>query len=115
MNAQQIELTIRHYVDNRFTCGMSKEDQYKKTFVKQMCFGELKLSIQASEGHYCHPRENTDYYDDVEIGFPNFNFSEEFIAKYAEEKDRPQDTVYGYVPISEIAKELSILLKAESK
>ena len=115
MNAQQIELTIRHYIDNRFIGGMSKEEQCKKAFVKQMCFGELKLSIQASEGHYCHPRENTDYYDAVEIGFPNFNFSKGFIDKYAEDKDNPQDTVYGYVPVSEIAKELSVLLNGESK
>jgi len=63
MNAHQIELTIRHYIDNRFTHGLSKEDQCKKSFVKQMCFGELKLSIQASEGHYCHPRENTTSYN----------------------------------------------------
>ena len=35
-----------------------------------------KLSVQASSSHYCLPREDLQYvYEDVEIGFPNFNFS----------------------------------------
>ena len=70
-----------------------------------------KLSVQASSSHYCSPRKDLqDVYEDVEIGFPNFNFSKEFISKYAEDGKHPQDTVYGYVPMVELAEELYLLL-----
>lgn len=70
-----------------------------------------KLSVQASSSHYCSPREDLQYsYEDVEIGFPNFNFSKEFIFLYAEDSVYPQDTVYGYVPMVELVEELYLLL-----
>lgn len=70
-----------------------------------------KLSVQASSSHYCSPREDLqDFYEDVEIGFPNFNFSKEFIFQYSEDGECPQDTVYGYVPMVELAEELYLLL-----
>ena len=68
----------------------------------------FKLSVQASGYHYCEPRENCDEYDKVEIGYPNFEFTARFITTYAEDKDNPTDTVYGYVPIEELASELAI-------
>ena len=72
---------------------------------------EYTLSVQASENHYCSPRENMqEVYDEVEIGFPNFIFSEEFINQYAEEPESPKDTVYGYVPMGELAQEIYLLL-----
>lgn len=64
------------------------------------------LSVQASAYHYCTPRENADVYEAVEIGFPSFEFSEAFINKYAEDATDPLETVYGYVPIDELAREL---------
>lgn len=67
---------------------------------------EFNLSVQASEYHYSEPRENADEYSHVEIGFPNFKFSQEFIDKYAEDCSEPLDTVYPYVPIEELAEEL---------
>ncbi len=59
------------------------------------------LSIQASWGHYCSPKENSpsgsyDIYDSFEIGFPSNPIDE--IINYAEDKERPTDTVYAYVP-----------------
>ena len=72
---------------------------------------DYELSIQASENHYCSPRENMqEVYDEVEIGFPNFIFSENFINQYAEEPESPKDTVYGYVPMEELAQEIYLLL-----
>ena len=72
---------------------------------------DYELSIQASESHYCSPRENMqEVYDEVEIGFPNFIFSEGFINQYAEEPESPKDTVYGYVPMEELAQEIYLLL-----
>ena len=72
---------------------------------------DYELSIQASENHYCSPRESMqEVYDEVEIGFPNFIFSENFINQYAEEPESPKDTVYGYVPMEELAQEIYLLL-----
>ena len=83
---------------------------------KFVCFPAIKfkngkeiLSIQASKFNYCNPRKDYDKtfkYTEVEIGFPNFFFSDKFIKKYAESDYKPMDTVYAYVPISEIAKEI---------
>ena len=56
-----------------------------------MCFGDLKLSIQASDFHYCTPRRDCGWYSEVEVGFPNFNFSDEFIFTYAEDVGTPQE------------------------
>ena len=72
---------------------------------------DYELSMQASEKHYCSPCENMqEVYDEVEIGFPNFIFSEEFINQYAEEPESPKDTVYGCVPMEELAQEIYLLL-----
>lgn len=39
-----------------------------------------KVSIQASAGHYSTPREDgLSVYKEVELGYPNFNFSNKFI------------------------------------
>ena len=63
-----------------------------------LCKSGLTMSVQASEGHYCQPRENSAFpYSKVEIGFPDREVSE--LMPYAEDSDRPTDTVYGYVPI----------------
>ena len=72
---------------------------------------DYELSVQASEGHYCSPRKNMqEVYDEVEIGFPNFKFSDQFISQYAEQPSEPLDTVYGYVPMKELAEEIYQLL-----
>lgn len=114
MTPLQVEKTIRHYIDGRFKKDPeSREELFKEQRIKEMCFGDLKLSIQASDFHYCTPRKNCEYYTHVEVGFPNFNFSEAFIGEYAEERDTPQDTVYGYVPIHVLALEISRLLNGE--
>ena len=72
---------------------------------------KYKITIQASLNHYCTPRQNGGPYTSVELGYPNFNFSSDFISQYAEDANEPQETVYGYVPISELAEEIYNLLK----
>lgn len=63
------------------------------------CNDGFEVSVQASMYHYCSPRVNgAAVYDEVELGFPNMEDS--LIMDYAEEPDRPTDTVYGYVPVS---------------
>ncbi len=60
------------------------------------CKDGFKMSVQASAGHYCNPREDNDVYWSMEIGYPSSK--EESILEYAEQPELPTDTVYGYVP-----------------
>lgn len=63
-----------------------------------VCKDGFRISIQASEYHYCLPRVNgADSYESVELGFPNRE--DELIMEYAEDPDDPTETVYGFVPI----------------
>jgi hypothetical protein len=63
-----------------------------------VCVDGFEISVQASECHYCQPREdNAPQYTHVECGFPNAE--PELILEYAENPDDPTETVYGYVPI----------------
>lgn len=62
------------------------------------CVDGFSVSVQASEFHYCSPRINgAEKYESVELGFPSAEDS--LITDYAEEYDRPTDTVYGFVPV----------------
>ena len=68
-------------------------------FVREsiVCKDGFRMSVQASEYHYCNPRESGEpYYYEVEIGFPSEE--EPSILVYAENPEEPTDTVYGYVP-----------------
>ena len=54
MTPLQVEKTIRHYIDGRFkNDNQTLSERLSEQKIKQMCFGDLKLSIQASEYHYC--------------------------------------------------------------
>ena len=54
------------------------------------CMDGFRMSVQNHAGSYCN---NNDTY---EIGFPSEK--ENSIMEYAEEPERPTETVYGYVP-----------------
>lgn len=54
------------------------------------------MSVQASSGHYCTPRQNQKVYSSVEIGFPSEE--EMLIFEYAENPNSLTQTVYGWVP-----------------
>jgi len=69
---------------------------------KMICNDGFEMSVQGSQGHYCEPRETQDWYSEMEIGFPNKE--EQLILEYAEQKEFPTDTVYGYVPCEIIQK-----------
>lgn len=62
------------------------------------------MSVQAGEWAYCLPRTNYGPYSHVEIGFPSKTLGA--LAKYAETPEDPLETVYGYVPIDELADEI---------
>ena len=65
-----------------------------------VCADGFKVSIQASEFHYCSPKVSGIFviYTLVEVGFPNEE--EELIAKWQENprSERPTYDVYPYVP-----------------
>lgn len=64
------------------------------------------VSVQANEYAYCHPRENQSWSDllhyhsvpyyEYELGFPSF--VDAVWMEYAEQPEKPTDTVYSYVP-----------------
>ncbi len=63
-----------------------------------VCKDGFTVSVQASSTAYCNPRKDTaERYTSVELGFPSED--DEMIAQYAEDPDRPCDTVYAWVPV----------------
>jgi hypothetical protein len=61
------------------------------------CKDGFGVSIQASKTTYCEPRNDLGPYTAVELGFPSA--SEPLIIGYAEDKDSPTETIYGWVPV----------------
>lgn len=73
-------------------------DDYSFPLAKRIeCEDGFSLSVQASHGAYCSPRTNLGPWDQVEVGFPSDVPDE--IMNYAEQPEKPTETVYGYVPI----------------
>lgn len=69
---------------------------------KLICADGFQLSVQASQYHYCAPREDAQpFYCLVEVGYPSEK--EPLLMQYAEEADNPTETVYGYVPTELVA------------
>lgn len=61
------------------------------------CADGYTVSVQAGEYHYCSPRADAGHFDKIELGYPSDEDSE--LKAYAEDEERPCDTVYGYVPV----------------
>jgi len=58
-----------------------------------ICADGFTMSVQAFAGGYCTPRINgADKYEEVEVGYPSQR--EELLMEYAEEPDKPTQTVY---------------------
>lgn len=73
---------------------------YKSSFPiskRITCVDGFSLSVQATHGAYCRPRDNIGPWYQVEVGFPSAK--PDLIFDYAEDQDNPTQTVYGYVPI----------------
>lgn len=65
---------------------------------KMVCVDGFVMSVQASDTHYCTPRDFQDKpYDAYEVGFPSQK--EEALMPYIDYgDDSPTTAVYGYVP-----------------
>ena len=71
-----------------------------RKYKKVLCEDGFSMSVQASSTAYCSPRLNDARYYEVEIGFPSEK--EPLIIQYAEDWEKPTDTVYGYVPVNTV-------------
>ena len=63
------------------------------------CADGLNVSIQANEFTYCEPRKNHGPYISAELGMPNRTVPE--WLNWAEEPNKPTDTIYARVPIEQ--------------
>jgi hypothetical protein len=82
--------------------GRTKYDLAKKLKMED----GTEISVQASEFHYCSPRDNDGPYSAVECGFPTMRLPSTFkkYADYFSEDDDDLDAwrksdVYGWVPV----------------
>lgn len=90
---------INEYLNRtRKVVTMYDGTKYEHVRPHVICKDGFTISVQASKSHYCTPRiDGAVKYETVELGFPNIEDS--LIIDYAEENERPTDTVYGYVPV----------------
>jgi len=69
-----------------------------KRYKRVVCKDGFSMSVQAHDGAYCEPRiDNAANYTEVEVGYPTQ--IEELLMPWCEDKDKPCNTVYGYVPV----------------
>ncbi len=74
----------------------------KNSHPRIYCKSGLSLSVQASAFTYCSPRNDLGPYTAVEVGFPSTTV--DALLPYAEDRDTPTETVYGYVPVEIVEK-----------
>lgn len=72
------------------------------------CADGFNISIQASSGHYCHPRVTGEpVYYEWELGYPTAVPVTPEILGYAEDPESPLRTVYKYVPTAIVLAEIN--------
>ena len=69
-------------------------------FPRVQCNDGFSMSVQARDGCYCEPRNDTGPWSAVEVGFPSEK--EHLLMEWAEQPERPTETVYGWVPLDVI-------------
>ena len=68
----------------------------RKMYEQVVCADGFSMSVQASKGSYCRPKNNVGPYKSVEVGYPSsYDY---YLHQYAEDPDNPTGTVYGWVP-----------------
>ena len=68
---------------------------------KITCKDGFTMSVQANEGAYCTPRRDGALkYTAVEVGYPSER--EDLLIEWAETPGKPCDTVYVWVPATQI-------------
>ena len=72
--------------------------KYNKPVV---CADGFKMSVQANSRNYSELDLRTRKYTSVEVGFPSH--FEPLLQPWADDKENPTNTVYGYVPVERVA------------
>jgi len=91
-------MSINDYIRNEH--GKLK-GEWEKVVPRVKCVDGFSMSVQASDSHYCDPRENKAFqYLSMEIGYPSEKVKE--FMPYSEDYDDPTGTVYGRVPVEVI-------------
>lgn len=80
---------------------VSGEYRVLETLPRIKCRDGFSMSCQAGYGLYCSPRDNIGDWSKIEVGFPSEE--EALLMEYAEEPNKPTETVYGYTPVSVVA------------
>lgn len=79
---------------------MKYVSQFKKKYEPVVCRDGFKMSVQGSRMNYCAPKDDVGPYTAVEVGMPSaYDF---YLQPYAEDPERPTQTVYGWVPADTI-------------
>jgi hypothetical protein len=64
-----------------------------------LCADGTTISVQASAGHYCTPRDGVGPYTTVEVGYPSAPWPEAVEYKEGDDSVADSDAVFGYVPV----------------
>ena len=101
MDRQKIldELQARLEPTQRVTERMHAK--YLDRVPRVVCADGFSMSVQADEFTYCSPRDSVGPWHSVEIGFPSERV--EKLMEWAEDDDKPTETVYGWVPLEVVA------------
>lgn len=71
---------------------------YRRNTRAVICRDGTTLSCQASETHYCYPREDNGPWSKIEVGYPSQVPNEEML-QYCENQRDPTKSIYGYLPV----------------
>lgn len=85
-------MTLEKFIEGTFS-----DNPLRYIRPRIFCIDGFHMSVQGSMGAYSSPRQMTDKYSSLEIGFPSHE--ESLIMEYAETVETPTDTVYAYVPV----------------
>ena len=75
---------------------------------------ELQIGIQASSVQYCTPQETSHefkFYSEVEGQSPSWVMSSDTIEEHAEDIEAPTSTIYPYIPLTVLAKEIYLAIQ----
>lgn len=90
-----------------YSSGSDLKSTLPKPLPRIICSDGSAVSVQASEYHYCTPRNNEGPYTHVEAGYPQGKVPVSW-KKYAEDKEDLNATVYPYMPIYLVEKYINL-------
>lgn len=105
-----MDIINQYFADNYNVTNVETYDGERFVYLDKrprvVCKDGFTISIQASDYHYCTPRETFKpregkTYSSVELGYPSMK--DDLITFYAEDDDYT-NTVYGWVPVDIVVK-----------